>query len=73
MTDDFSQDPIEGDDARKIRKMHHEWEEFRKTDLEPMKKISWIVRNWKLFALAAIIGAAGSLKNVLETAKAWLG
>ena len=72
MTKDFSQAPIEGEEAAKFRKMHHEWGTFKETHLDPLSKVSWVVKNWKLLGLIFIIGAAGSLKNVLETMRAWL-
>ena len=72
MTKDFSSEPIEGEEARKIRKMHHEWDSFQENDMDSLKKVSWAIRNWKFIGLMLIIGAAGSLKNVLETMKAWL-
>ncbi len=72
MTKDFSREPIEGDDAAKIRKMHYEWEGFQDTDMEALKKISWAIRNWRILALFAIMGAAGQFTKILETIKAWL-
>ena len=72
MTKDFSQAPIEGEEAAKFRKMHHEWDTFQETDMDALKKVAWAIRNWKFIGLMLIIGAAGSLKNVLETIKAWI-
>lgn len=72
MTRDFSREPLEGDDAAKIRKMHHEWEQFRNSDMEALKKVSWAIKNWKFLGLIAIIGAAGQFTKILEAMKAWM-
>jgi len=68
---DFSKEPIKGEEAAKFRKMHHEWVEFRANDLEPLRKVAWAVKNWKFLALVAIIGAAGTAKEILDYARAW--
>lgn len=72
MSDDQYTRPISGEEAEKVRAMLREWNTFSETDLSVLSKLAWVIRNWRLFALAAIIGAAGSLKNVLEMMKGWL-
>lgn len=72
MTDDLQDRPIHGKEADECRQMLREWHQFKTTDKDTLSKIAWMVRNWKMFALAAIIGAAGSMKNILETVKVWL-
>ncbi len=72
MTNDFSEKPIEGEEAAKFRRMHHEWREFRDGDKRELGKVAWAIRNWRVLGLLVIIGAAGSAKNLLETIRAWL-
>ena len=72
MTDDFSPDEFDSAERRKMRKMHHEWEEFKAAHMGPISSISWVVKNWKVLAFIFVVGAAGSIKNVLLAMKAWL-
>lgn len=69
---DFSKEPIDGIEAARFRKMRHEWEGFRDNDLEPLRKVSWAVRNWKFLGIMVIIGAAGTFKEFLDSVRAWL-
>jgi len=71
VTDDFSHGPIEGKEAAKIRRMHHEWEQFKNDHVGALTQVSWVVRNWKLIAFAAVLGAAGSFKSLMEGLKSW--
>jgi len=72
MSNGFSKEPIEGEEAQEVREMMREWSQFKRAEMEPLRKISWMMRNWKLLALIAIIGAAGQFNKVLETMKAWI-
>ncbi len=64
--------PIDGEEADRVREMLRAWEAFSQSDLSVLTKLAWVIKNWRLFALAAIVGAAGSLKNILEIMKGWL-
>ncbi len=72
MNDGFSKEPIVGEDAAKMRQMLHEWRQFKNSDMEILRKVSWGLRNWKFIGLVAIMGAAGQFSKLLETLKAWL-
>ena len=65
MTKDFSGDPIEGEEARGIRKMHHEWVNFQKEDLPYLKKVAWFVRSYKVILFAIAAGAFTNFKDVI--------
>ena len=72
MIDDFSKEPLTGDDIAKFRQMKREWEAFRDNELEPLKKVAWAIRNWRFLAFLVVVGAAGTFKSVLETARVWI-
>lgn len=70
---DFSREPIEGEEAAKFRKMHHEWELFQNGDRPALSKLALIVKYWasivKFAAFSFIIGVAGNFKSVLDWLK----
>lgn len=65
MTKDFSDDPIEGEEARSIRKMHHEWTKFQTEDVTQLKKVAWVLRNYKVILAAIALGAVTNIRDAI--------
>ncbi len=71
MNDGFSQDPLDADEAAQVRKMLHDWNDFSDTHKGVLVQAAWVIKNWRIFALVAVLGAAGAFKNLLEGVKSW--
>lgn len=71
MSDGFSQKPLDGEDAAEVRKMLHEWNEFSRVHKSVLEQLAWVIKNWRIFALVAVMGAAGAFSRLIEGAKSW--
>lgn len=65
MTKDFSDDPIEGEEARAFRKMHNQWETHLREDLPNLRKVSWVIRNFKLVVAFIALGAFTNVREII--------